>query len=282
MTTFALKMIAYGSMLVDHITACVFDVAHLVPSTPGTEVLYQILRGVGRLAFPIFCFLLIQGTIHTHSKPRYALRIGIFALLSEVPFNLALRGTFLQWKPADIDFSALFQFRSDTLEAWNSIFAGTNQNVDFTLLFGLLAVFALLRFSRWAKEKRFFGYLLALVIAGLMALLAGFFKTDYGIAGVVQIAVFGILALPLDEIVPGLSGNRWFRGIVIAGGILACCATANSSFELIALTSVPFIMLYNGKEGPKNHLTKWGCYLFYPVHLAAIGCIFVLPGMLGH
>ena len=113
----ALKRIACLSMLVDHLGASLlenglFRCSAIDPRLVGLD---QLLRLVGRLAFPIYCFLLVEGFLHTHDLKKYALRMLGFALISEWPFDWAF-------------FSGVY---------WG------HQNVYFTLLLGLLAMKAL-------------------------------------------------------------------------------------------------------------------------------------------
>lgn len=75
----ALKLIALLSMTIDHVGVCLFP----------DQIL---LRCIGRLAFPIYAFLLTQGFIHTRNVKKYLLRLGLLALISEVPFNLVCSG----------------------------------------------------------------------------------------------------------------------------------------------------------------------------------------------
>ena len=123
----ALKTIACITMLVDHIGASCIEAGILTPGldagtlsqdTLSAYPLYRldmVLRFTGRLAFPLFCFLLVEGFLHTHDFKKYALRMLGFALISEWPFDWAF-------------FSGVY---------WG------HQNVYFTLLLGLLAMKAL-------------------------------------------------------------------------------------------------------------------------------------------
>ena len=97
----ALKTIACITMLVDHIGASCIEAGILTPGldagtlsqdTLSAYPLYRldmVLRFTGRLAFPLFCFLLVEGFVHTHNVKGYLGRLVLFGILSEVPFDLA-------------------------------------------------------------------------------------------------------------------------------------------------------------------------------------------------
>ena len=89
-----LKLIALLSMLTDHFGAVVVERTRVFNQfdTQFWDTIYGPLRSVGRLAFPIFCFLLVEGFIHTKDVKKYFFRLMLFAFLSEIPFNLALTG----------------------------------------------------------------------------------------------------------------------------------------------------------------------------------------------
>lgn len=137
-----LKIIACVTMLIDHIGAV------LLPQ-------WIVLRGIGRIAFPIYCFLLAEGAHYTKSPGKYALRLGIGMLLSELPFDLAFSGG---W-------------------SWGY------QSVMVTLLLGFLALECM---------ERTQNILLKVLTVLPFAVLAQVFKTDYGASGVALIAMFGL------------------------------------------------------------------------------------------
>ena len=165
-----LKMIAAASMLADHFAEAVLYRAVYLPlalsSSPKAHAVYQlytILRGAGRLAFPIFCFFLAEGFVHTRSVKKYALRLFLFALVSEVPFDLCIYG---------------------------KVFYPQKQNVLWTLLIGLgaLSLTHAVRVSdRVRKDWKPF---LMLLMSGASAFLAYLLKTDYQWYGVILIVLF--------------------------------------------------------------------------------------------
>ncbi len=139
--SFTLKMIAIISMLADHIGYIFF------PQD-------MVFRAVGRIAFPIFCFLIIEGFHHTRNHTNYLIRLCIFAIISEIPFDLAFFGTLMDWG---------------------------HQNVFLTLAFGLAAIFCLEEMN----TKRIYVIPFVLIFAASYLV-----HCDYGIGGVLLICMF--------------------------------------------------------------------------------------------
>ena len=142
MSTFALKLLALVTMIIDHTG----DV--LLPQ-------YRWLRYIGRLSFPIYAFLIVEGYVHTKDVRKYLSRLALFALISEVPFDLAFRG---------------------------AVFDMGGQNVFFTLFLGLLAIVLIDRFV--------FNTLLQFVLVAALGAIAQLAHTDYRFIGVCLITVF--------------------------------------------------------------------------------------------
>lgn len=164
----ALKWIAVISMVLDHIGAAFFII--FTSYYDGTEQFawadefyYYVLRGIGRTAFPIFCFVLVEGFFYTSDRIRYLCRLFLFSFLSEIPFDLSL---------------------------CNKIFEPEKQNVFWTLLIGFGAMCLIERVRCMQKGDVIFRTSLCGVMGLLSLLLAEGLKTDYSAFGVLLILVF--------------------------------------------------------------------------------------------
>ena len=155
----ALKRLALCSMLLDHLGASCLEAGVFSRPGPISEPLLTLdlcLRWAGRLAFPLYCFLLVEGFLHTHDVRRYFLQLLGFGLVSELPFDLAFFHTPFYW---------------------------SHQNVYWTLALGVLAMAALRHFQTAAGAATWQG----LLCAGGCILLAYLAQTDYDGIGVIII-----------------------------------------------------------------------------------------------
>lgn len=216
-----LKLIACLTMLLDHTAAVlVYDYWP-----------YVIMRGLGRIAFPIYCFLLAEGAHYTKSPGKYALRLLIGALLSEIPFDLALFGK-LTWE---------------------------YQNVMVTLLLGFGALWAM---------KRLENPLLKMLVCLPFIPLGELLHTDYGSLGVLLIAMLGLFRdLPMGRLMQCVCVClvcALIPSMEIQFGVFQV------SLELIGILSILPLLLYFGKKHTKNKWVQWAFYLFYPAHLTAL------------
>lgn len=157
-----LKLIAVVSMVIDHTAFVLMQQMAVgwmqVFGLPIT--VYTLMRAVGRLAFPLYCFLLVEGFVHTHDKRRYALRLLLFAAISEIPWNLAHIGRLLYER----------------------------QSVMCTLTLGFAALCLAERLEKDGEKRGLYALgLAAVVLAGL------FGQTDYGAVGVGIIIMMYVL-----------------------------------------------------------------------------------------
>lgn len=176
-----LKSIALLTMLIDHVAAVVlYHYMSYTPMAPEQwekwDLLYTIMRNIGRTSFPLFCFLLCEGFFHTSSRSRQAGRLLLFALISEIPYDLAVMG----------------------------YVTGARQNVFFTLLVGYLMIWAL----EWTRERLaqsswwLVGAAFALLFTGTNV--AELICADYGKRGVLLIAILYLFRL--DRPLAGIAG----------------------------------------------------------------------------
>lgn len=153
-----LKWIALITMLIDHTGASVLEKIPQYSTVDWVFKLDLILRLIGRIAFPIYCFLLVEGFYKTHSRKKYALNLFVFALISEIPFEISFMGEL------NIGF----------------------HNVYWTLLLGMLLMATLEEIKvRYAEKYNLFALLGVAVFAGTAQLV----YTDYAAIGVMLIFI---------------------------------------------------------------------------------------------
>ena len=181
----SLKVLAMASMLTDHLAlflwkgepwcqSVLFSLGH------RDITVYVLLRMFGRIAFPLFAFLLVEGFLHTRNRQRYGMRLLLLAVISEVPWNLIWGGGLLY----------------------------PTQNVVFTLLLGYLGLCALERYE--GDSRSLLACLLGLLIV------SAFLRADYGCSGYGFILLLYVLRTrPVVRAVIGscVLGSRWVAGL---------------------------------------------------------------------
>ena len=254
MSSLVLKIIAIVSMAIDHVGWNLYSQSYDA---------YIIMRLVGRIAMPIFCFLIAQGFRKTSDPLRYASRLAVAALISEIPFNLC--------------------FSSN-----GSIVKYGSLNVMVTLFLGLAG---LIMFD-WIK-KRTRLMITAIIPSLLMALFAELVGSDYGFYGIVLILMFYLIDLE-SKYAPSyifaaclLFGARSIIEFVLRSALATVIPSIVVSplkdwdvMQLLAAFSALLLVFYNGKAGkrPQNRVAravvKYSFYLFYPIHLIIIWLVF--------
>lgn len=248
MTIYQIKLIAITAMVIDHIGLFFFP-----------QIL--VFRIVGRLAFPLFAWLIANGAYYSKNVKKYLVRLFFFALVAQIPFIIINR-------LIDPSFWEL--------------------NVLFTLFLGLSTIFLI------DKSKNVVS---ACLIIMLNALIASLFNTEYGALGVLAVVIFylffkdfrkmilwQICLFTIFSIIPimfFLALTREARATAPAMILPLClptrihvCLQVSMTFppnfvpqtliEPLGLFSLIFVAFYGNQEGKKN---KYFFYWFYPMHL---------------
>ena len=235
-----LKLIACMTMLIDHIGA-----ALVLP----TDAIYHsdvqlyttmawinlVMRCIGRIAFPIFCFLLVEGVYHTRNPKKYLQRLAVGMLLSEIPFDLAFFRDGISW---------------------------AHQSVMVTLLLGCILVLQMNRSKGFWK--------LLWIVPFYFA--AEWLRTDYGGDGILLIALFALAKGTKHEKWWQLAAMfllYWDFSFTYRYYNLDIRLPMN---RLPLMAAVP-ILFYNGRKLTYSKKIQWAFYLFYPVHIAVLALL---------
>ncbi len=234
-SSMTLHIMAMTFMLCDHLWATII---------PGNDW----LTCVGRIAYPIFAFLIVEGYFHTRNLKKYVGRLLIFALISEIPFNLVIGGR---------------------------VFYPIHQNVLVTFLIGILLIYINEKAHKCGKLWLRILTFLATVILGFILGLIAF--ADYHYAGVFTILTFYLFR-----------GRKWWQLLGQFAGLyyINCEILSGLQYEVhlwnhtyfflqqgFALLALIPIWLYKGMQGPYNKTIKWIYYGFYPAHLLVLALL---------
>ncbi len=248
MSALLLRIVACMAMLIDHI---------------GYQIGNLECRLIGRIAFPIFVFLIVNGYRHTSNKVSYALRLAVFAIISQIPFSLFSHNY--------IDFS--------------------HGNVIVTLFWALICVWLTDSMGK-NKYLRYVSLLPSLLVCGLYHF--GVISSDYGVKGILMALLFFFFDRKSIKgciiLVVGLAAVVMYN-YILSGGIQCAKLVLGLQYswpkvsvwdlrQLFCLGALIPIFLYNGKKGsyPQNRfaakLLQYGFYAFYPVHMLLLWLIF--------
>ena len=295
LTATGIKMIAVVTMLIDHVAAAIIlFLPGATVADSGMNLLYSLMRLVGRLAFPLFIYMLTEGLLHTRSRWRYLIRLIIFAIISEYPFDMALYGKFPVWDHQNVFFTLsigllmlmafeyvketdILRFIPDMVLKAGAFFLG---GAGFTVLGRLyLSGHLAYRVPVWMQyllsfiilESLIFGMIVFagkkvgargtrilcadIVILAAASLTGQFLEVDYHYSGILAIAFM-----------------YFFRNDIVKsfGAGSAVLTVFSSTAELMACADIPVMYLYNGKRGRGY---KYFFYFFYPAHFAILALI---------
>ena len=300
LTAFHLKVIALVIMVVDHTAAAL----EIIPMPLNT-----FLRRIGRIAFPIYAFLVAEGCRHTRSREKYLLRLGVFALISEIPFDLAFDSNWRTGVPGIdfLNFTNVFYtmfFAVACTHIWETLrrqsralqlaaagFFGVCVAFWVWLLYaadgnGLPIILTILLYlacfltachalgKRGNREPDWLGSLLCILPLLPVFFLSEVVDCDYSVFGVVLIC---LIYLARDR--------KWQIGVLTLGIFyeygwelwLKQVVLWEGTFRwapggslCCALLAAALVCLYNGQRG-RN--IKWAFYAAYPVHIAILAAL---------
>ena len=279
LSNFWLKVLALLTMTIDHI-GFLFMYGEA----------YTIFRSIGRLALPLFCFMIAEGAIHTKSFNKYALRLGVMASA----ISIGMIG--MEYIPI---FGSM-----------------RNQGIIFIdLLLGALAVYLL-------RQKKWYIKILAILplVYGILSFIASslevcrchgyilwfpfFMRTQYGWFAILLIVLFYVAHLLKDVFIKYLSGlsgidPEMYKGsnierhalniisvmMLVIASLLYFIVTKmmpqkyvnwDAEMQLIGIVSGAFTLLYNGRRGYNKKWFQYGSYLYYPIHMIILYVIYSL------
>ena len=228
-STAALHIIAMLLMLMDHLWAT------LLPAQ-------EWLTCVGRIAFPIFAFMSVEGYFHTHNFKKYLLRMLVFAVISEIPFDLMYGGT------------------------W---FYPVHQNVIWTFILGLSGIHIMETVRKKKKTSVFVLTATLVTIAG--GLLGTLTMVDYYGIGVLTVFIFYFFRRRKWWCLIGQIAALYWVNVELLGGLMYPIRLFGMEFEFcqqgLALLAIVPIWLYRGRQGYHSKSFQYFCYAFYPVHM---------------
>lgn len=229
-----LKIVAMITMLIDHIA---------VVGLAGGN--WEVFRCIGRIAFPIFAFQIVEGFLHTSNRKKYLGFIFVFALISEIPYNLITGGI-------------IYPF---------------SQNILFTFALSIIAMNCLEKCCVFSKEKLYKNILpiiMGLLLIGLFLVVGTLTFVSYTGIGVVLIMLFYFIRKYftnkyISTLLIGLA--IWWSSQSL-GGLYFEWENFGVAMQDFSILAIFFIMgyIFTGSKslGSKN---KWICYWFYPVHM---------------
>ena len=243
MTVFILKIIAIVTMVLDHVASAFFNSN-------------MVMRTIGRLAFPIYAFLIAEGYYHIKNNPekvkKHFIRLFVLTVVSEPIYDLFEEGSFFYWD---------------------------SQSVMPVLLLGMMGLMIIERFR---DQPVFIG-----VFCAISAGFTYFAKTNYKLTGVLMIIFFYWFvsccrewpvwkkyAVLMVFAKAYLILYNWSRyGFPAWGRLIEMVRSRSYSWSLIYIVIMLIFALYNGRNGYKNRILNTVYAWFYPAHLLLLALI---------
>ena len=233
-TSFSLHIMAMLFMLCDHLWGTIIT---------GNDW----LTCIGRLTFPIYAFMIVEGYFHTKNLKKYVLRLFLFAVISEIPFNLAMG---------------------------SSLFFPIHQNVLWSFLISI----GFIHWNEKVKEKQLWKRILVGLATICIGYLVGIITfVDYYNAGIFTVLVFYFFRGKKWWCYLGQFICLWYINFEMLGGLSYEIDILGQTYFIarqgLALLALIPIWLYKGKQGYHSKPLQYFYYVFYPLHLLILGLL---------
>ena len=233
-TSFSLHIMAMLFMLCDHLWGTI---------VPGNDW----LTCIGRLAFPIFAFMIVEGYTRTSNLKKYVKRLLLFAIISEIPFNLAMG---------------------------SRVFYPIHQNI----LWSFLIAIGLIHWNEKVNEKQVWKRILVGLASVLIGYIGGIITfVDFYHAGILTVLVFYFFKDKKWWCYLGQLVCLWYINFEMLGGFSYEINLFGETYffvrQGIAILALIPIWLYKGKQGYHSKTLQYIYYAFYPLHLLILGII---------
>ena len=237
-TSMSLHVIAMVFMFFDHLWGTI---------VPGNDW----LTCIGRISFPIFAFMIVEGYFHTKNLKKYATRILVFAIISEIPFNLAMG---------------------------SRVFYPVHQNVLWSFLISLGLIV-------WNEKAKATQKILVQIMVGCVTVLLGYLlgiltMVDFYHAGILTVLVFYFFRQKKWWSYLGQFLCLWYINTEILGGFGYEINLFDEVYffhrQAFAMLALLPIWLYRGRQGYHSKTLQYVYYAFYPLHLLVLGLIKIL------
>ena len=232
----ALKIIAALSMLTDH-------VGHLLLPE------FKILRIIGRIAFPIFAFMIAESCNYTKNRLRYFLTVFSLAVVCQTSYYIF---------DGSLDMGILVTF-----------------SLSILVIYALQNVKAALYSSMYSFVKRFLAFSVFILTVAAVYILNEYLVIDYGFWGSMVPAFANLFRQTDTDISARLKKPDCITVHVLMLGVgLIVLSASLGGIQYYSLFAIPLLLLYSGERG------KWKMksffYIFYPAHLVVLQCIYMM------
>ena len=285
LSSFWLKIIAIVTMTLDH-----FGLILAEYYLSNSDVLVMTLRSIGRIAMPLYCFMIAEGVFHTKSFLKYFLRLSIMAVIISISIFVIEEENILGRSMVS---GAGNIFLDLTLGALG-VYCMKHKDIRIKVLAVLPLIFAITSYVVNSYE---------LTEGAVIHWLPYYLRTQYGWWGVALIYGFYLSRVGADlflhyyseksgvdyEILKGthleldaIKIINLFFFLGISAGFIICVNLTKFNItdqQIFCVFAGALLLLYNNKRGYNRKWFEYGCYLYYPVHIAILGLVFYLLNM---